>query len=132
MSANVIRNGAAITSGPAKGGASDPSPSGAADPLTQAEEADARIQDQKELDQTAGAGERPEGIDIGGRRVAPGSNGAFDVAGGENELPLPLLLALISLTLLSLAGGFLVLRPRVPLLARISLPWSGRPRRPRG
>ena len=119
---------AAISTG---GDADEPSSSSAANTPTLAEEA-ARIEDQKEVDRMAAARERPGDIDIGGRRVAPGSNGLFDVASAENDLPLPLLLALICLALLSLAGGFLALRPRVPLLARIPLPSRGRFRRPRG
>jgi hypothetical protein len=122
---------AAISTGGNGGDADEPGSSRTADAPSLAEEA-ARIEDQKEVDRMAAARERPGDIDIGGRRVAPGSNGLFDVASAENDLPLPLLLALIGLALLSLAGAFLALRPRVPLLARIPLPSRGRIRRPRG
>ena len=122
---------AAISTGGSGKDADEPSPSSRANKPSLAEEA-ARIEDQKEVDRMAAARERPGDIDIGGREVAPGSNGLFEVSSAENDLPLPLLLALIGLALLSLAGAFLALRPRVPLLARIPLPSRGRIRRPRG
>ena len=46
--------------------------------------------------------------------MSPGSDGLFDVASASNDLPLPLLLALIGLGLLTLAGGFVALRSRDP------------------
>ena len=122
---------AAISTGGSGKDADEPSSSSAANTPSLAEEA-ARIEDQKEVDRMAAARERPGDIDIGGRQVTPGSNGLFEVSSAENDLPLPLLLALIGLALLSLAGGFLALRPRVPLLARIPLPSRGRIRSPRG
>ena len=121
---------AAIATGAGKGGAGKPSPPGSAKKPTLSEEA-ARIEDQKQLDQMADARERPGDIEVGGRPVTPGSNGLFDSASAENGLPLPLLLALIGLALLSLAGAFVALRPRVPLLARIPLPSRDQFRRPR-
>ncbi len=120
---------AAISTGAGKGSTGTSSP-GSANQPTLSEEA-ARIEDQKQLDQMADARERPGGIEVDGRTVTPGSNGLFDSASAENDLPLPLLLALIGLGLLSLAGAFVALRPRVPLLARIPLPSREQFRRPR-
>ena len=123
---------AAISTGGGSGATDDkPGSSGSANTPSLAEEA-ARIEDQKQLDQMADAREQPGEIEVGGREVTPGTNGLFDTASAENDMPLPLLLALICLALLSLVGGFLALRPRVPLLARIPLPSRGRFRRPRG
>ncbi len=54
--------------------------------------------------------------------MTPGSDGLFDAASASNGMPLPLVLALVGLALLTLAGSFVALRSRIPLLARISLP----------
>jgi hypothetical protein len=53
--------------------------------------------------------------------VKPGSNGLFDLASASNDLPVPLLVALIALALLAVIGGLVALRERVPVLARIPL-----------
>ena len=54
--------------------------------------------------------------------MTPGSDGLFDRGEAPpNDMPLPLLLALIGLGLLALAGGFMALRSRVPA-ARADLP----------
>ena len=106
----------------------DATPSGGRD--RSPEETDRMAGDARELDRMAGKGERPGPIEVGGERVSPGSDGMFDVASASNGIPLPLLLALIGLGVLTLAGGFVALRSRVPLLARIPLPSLGRhPRR---
>jgi hypothetical protein len=74
------------------------------------------------------------GVNVGGREIAPGDNGLFDVASATNGLPLPLLLALIGALLVALVGGLLALRRRVPaigrlpLLSKISLPRVPTPR----
>jgi hypothetical protein len=120
---------AALGNGPAKG---SQGPKGSASATTpDAKEQAARADDRKELDRLAAAREAPRGLEVGGQRVEPGSSGLFDVAGASNELPFPLLLALIGLGLLTLAGGFVALRSRVPPLARIPLPSRGRRSRPR-
>lgn len=121
--------GAALGSGSGKGDRSAEVAAAAASPSPR--EQAARVRDQKALDKRANAREKPGAIDVGGRQVAPGSNGLFDVASASNGLPFPLLLALIGLGLLTLFGGFVALRSRVPQLARISPPWRGRSRRPR-
>jgi hypothetical protein len=117
----------AITSGSDKGGGRG-SPgqgvggAGAADPGEQG----ARAKDAADL-QALAAG-RPEGsggsdqaprVQVGDESVEPGTNGLFDLASASNEVPTPLLIALICLGLLAVAGGFLVLREHVPALERI-------------
>jgi hypothetical protein len=122
---------AAIATGAGKGDAGKSGPSGGSANTPSLSEEAARIEDQKQLDEMADAREHPAEIEVGGRAVTPGSNGLFESASAENELPLPLLLALIGLGLLTLAGAFVALRPRVPLLARIPLPSRDQFRRPR-
>lgn len=86
-----------------------------------AEEQGARDQDRAELDAiTADKNDSPR-VDVGGEQVEPGSNGLFDLASASNNLPVPLLLALIALGVLALVGGLVALRERVPALARIPL-----------
>jgi hypothetical protein len=68
----------------------------------------------------ATSGGKPS-VRVGGRKVEPGSNGLFNLA-GSNGLPLPLLLALISVGLLATGGGLYALRRRIPALANIRLP----------
>jgi hypothetical protein len=60
-------------------------------------------------------------VDVGGTSLAPDSSGFFNLAGAANEVPLPLLLALILLALFAMASGAAALRERVPALARIPL-----------
>ncbi len=63
----------------------------------------------------------PPSVQVGGEEVQPGTNGLFDLASASNEVPTPLLVALIALGLLALAGGFVALRGRVPALGRVPL-----------
>ena len=109
---------AAITSGAGKDGGSKAG--GKTDSAPSPAEQNARAGDQRDLAELSV--QKPESIDVGGRRVTPGSNGLFDVADSSNGIPTPLLLVLITLGLLSIAGGLFALRSRIPLLARISLP----------
>jgi hypothetical protein len=112
----------AKTGGSDKGGGRDSGGSGGgAGPSAQAAENSARAQDQAELEALTKGGKKPN-LEIGGRKVEPGSNGLFDLASASNGMPLPLLLALIAVGLLAAGGGFLALRRRVPALARIPLP----------
>lgn len=118
--------GAAITGGSDKGqGRGSPGQgvggAGAADPGEQA----ARAQDAADLDAiTSGAsgsdGKRPK-VQVGGESVEPGTNGLFDLSSASNQLPTPLLVALIAVGLLALAGGYVALRGRVPALSRLPL-----------
>jgi hypothetical protein len=86
------------------------------------DEATARERDQEELARLGTDKTSPGSISIGDHDVSPGSDGLFDVASASNDMPLPLILALVGLALLTLAGSFVALRSRIPLLARISLP----------
>ena len=109
---------AAIKGGSDRGhGAGSPGV-GATDP---AGEAAARAQDQGELDALANGEGDPPKVDVGGASLEPDSSGFFNLAGAANEVPLPLLFALILLGLFALASGLAAMRERVPALARIPL-----------
>jgi hypothetical protein len=56
-------------------------------------------------------------VDVGGTSLKPDSSGFFNLGGAANQVPLPLLLALILLSLFALASGLGALRERVPALA---------------
>jgi hypothetical protein len=116
--ADVIAS--AIKGGSNKGkGAGSPGV-GASDP---AGEATARTEDQSDLASVAAAakeGDAPT-VDVGGASLEPDSSGFFNLAGAANEVPVPLLLALILLGLFALASGLAAMRERVPALARIPL-----------
>jgi hypothetical protein len=84
-------------------------------------EAAARTQDQGELAAVATGNGKPPKVDVGGTSLEPDSSGFFNLAGAANEVPVPLLLALILLGLLALASGLAAMRERVPALARIPL-----------
>ena len=109
---------AAIKGGSDRGlGAGSPG-IGATDP---AGEAAAQAEDQSELAALAsGKGPKPN-VDVGGTNLEPDSSGFFNVGGAANEVPLPLLLALILLSLFALASGLGALRERVPALASVPL-----------
>jgi hypothetical protein len=92
---------------------------GATDP---AGEAAARTEDQSDLASVATAAkEDAPTVDVGGASLEPDSSGFFNLSGAANEVPLPLLFALILLALFALASGLAALRERVPALARIPL-----------
>lgn len=118
----------AITSGSDKGGnrptdGVGPGPGTAADgsPLPP-DEAAARTKDTEELAAITGDPDKnPPSVEVGGEKVEPGSNGLFDLASASNDLPTPLLVALIALLLVTLIGGLVALRERIPALARIPL-----------
>lgn len=91
---------------------------GATDP---AGEAAAQAQDQNDLAAIAtGKGEKPS-VNVGGTNLQPDSSGFFNVGGAANEVPLPLLLALILLSLFALASALGAVRDRVPALASVPL-----------
>jgi len=113
----------AITGGSDKGGgrAKDTGPNGG--PLS-AKEQSQRSKDNKDLAALAGDGSgdpRTPSVDVGGETVTPGSNGVFDLASASNDLPTPLLVALIALAALAVVGVLVALRSRIPLLARVPL-----------
>lgn len=91
---------------------------GGSDP---AGEAAARGEDQGDLAAIASGEGDPPTVDIGGASLEPDSSGFFNLAGAANEVPLPLLFALILLGLFALASGLAAMRERVPALARIPL-----------
>jgi hypothetical protein len=91
---------------------------GATDP---AGEAAAKANDAADLSAITGGGESGE-LGVGGANVEPDSSGFFNLNGAANEVPLPLLLALLLLCALAVASGIGSLRERVPALARITVP----------
>jgi hypothetical protein len=107
---------AAIKGGSDKGiGAGSPG-IGASDP---AGEAAAQVQDQAELAAIASGKAPKPSVDVGGTNLAPDSSGFFNLGGAANEVPLPLLLALILLGLFAVASALGALRERVPALASV-------------
>jgi hypothetical protein len=90
-------------------------------PLTP-EESAARTKDNEDLAAiTADPEKNRPSVEVGGEEVEPGSNGLFDLASASNDLPAPLLVALIAIAAVTLIGGFVALRERIPALARIPL-----------
>jgi hypothetical protein len=112
----------AITSGSDKGnnrpGPTDPD----GQPLS-AEEQSNRQKDNEALADIAGDNGSPQTptVDVGGETVEPGDNGLFDLASASNDLPTPLLAALIALAVLAVTAVLIALRGRIPLLARVPL-----------
>jgi hypothetical protein len=110
----------AITSGSDKGG-NRPTLGADGSPLP-AEEQTARSQDNSDLAAiTADPEKSPPSVKVGDEKVEPGSNGLFDLASASNDLPVPLLVALVAIGLLAIVGGLVALRERVPALARVPL-----------
>jgi hypothetical protein len=110
----------AITGGSDRGG-NRPTAGADGSPLPVEEQA-ARGKDGEDLAAITGDPEenRPS-VEVGGERVEPGSNGLFDLASASNDLPVPLLVALVALAILAVIGGLVALRERIPALARIPL-----------
>jgi hypothetical protein len=107
---------AAIKGGSNRGSGAGSPGVGATDP---AGEAVARTEDAGDLAAiTSGKGGTPS-VDVGGTSLAPDSSGFFNLGGAANQVPLPLLLALILLALFAMASGVTALRERIPALARI-------------
>jgi hypothetical protein len=110
----------AITSGSDKGG-NRPTLGADGSPVPADEQA-ARTQDTEDLAAiTADPEKSPPSVQVGDEEVEPGSNGLFDLASASNDLPVPLLVALIALALVALIGGLVAMRERIPALARIPL-----------
>jgi hypothetical protein len=110
----------AIHDGSDKGGGrpKDTGPNG--EPLSAAEKAK-RAKDGAALASLTGSNRQPPRVDVGGQTVQPGDDGLYDLASASNDLPVPLLLALIALGLLALTGALVALRTRIPALARLPL-----------
>jgi hypothetical protein len=110
----------AITSGSDRGG-NRPTAGADGSPLP-AEEQAARAKDNEDLAAiTADPEKSPPSVQVGDEEVEPGSNGLFDLASASNDLPVPLLVALIALGLVALIGGLAAMRERIPALSRIPL-----------
>jgi hypothetical protein len=108
----------AMNSGSDKGkGAGSPGV-GKSDPVG---EAAARTDDQGDLASIATGKGDPPSVDVGGASLEPDSSGFFNLSDAANEVPLPLLFALILLGLFAVASGLAAMRERVPALARIPL-----------
>jgi hypothetical protein len=103
------------------GGGGGSSSSGSGGGAVSAEEQQARANDNSDLEVITGDKNARPRVNVGGQEVEPGGNGLFDLASASNELPLPLLLALVGIGLLAIAGGLVALRDRVPGLARLPL-----------
>jgi hypothetical protein len=113
----------AIHSGSDEGGGRPSSTGPNGEPMSASEQAK-RSKDNETLATIAGdaSGTPPAPrIEVGGETVEPGSDGLFDLASASNDLPVPLLLALIALAVLALTGALVALRSRIPLLARLPL-----------
>ena len=67
------------------------------------------------------AGAKPPAVDVGGTSLAPDSSGFFNLAGAANQVPLPLMIALVLLAVFAVVSGAAALRERVPALARLPL-----------
>jgi hypothetical protein len=107
---------AAIKGGSNRGSGAGSPGVGAADP---AGEAAARTNDAGDLAAIATGTEDAPSVDVGGTSLAPDSSGFFNLGGAANQVPLPLLVALILLALFAMASGAAALRERIPALARI-------------
>jgi hypothetical protein len=106
----------AIKGGSDQGGGVGSPGVGGTDP---AAEAAARADDQADLGAIA-EGAAPK-VDVGGTSLEPDSSGFFNLGGAANQVPLPLLLALMLLGGMALASGFGSIRERIPALAQIPL-----------
>ncbi|HEY7631557.1 MAG TPA: hypothetical protein VH817_12685 [Thermoleophilaceae bacterium] len=53
-------------------------------------------------------------LELHGQKVMPGSGGVFNTSGAANDLPTPVLLALIAVLALTAAGGLVALKRRFP------------------
>jgi hypothetical protein len=106
---------AAIKGGSDRSGGKSSPGLGATDP---AAEAAAQATDQSDLAAIAGSDKAPE-LDVGGQELKPDSSGFFKLGGAANQVPLPLLIALLLLCTMALVTGLGSVRERVPALARI-------------
>lgn len=111
----------AIHSGSDKGGGR-PSPTGPDGKPLSATEQGKRAKDAEDLSAIAGdkgGDPAPPTVQVGDETVKPGDDGVFDLASASNDLPMPLLVALIAIGLLAITGILVALRPRIPALGRL-------------
>jgi hypothetical protein len=109
--ANAIKGGSDLGGGAGSPGIGATNPAG---------EQAAQAADQADLAAIANSDDKPK-VDVGGRSLQPDKSGFFNLGGAANQVPLPLLIALLLLCALALATGLGSLRERVPALARIPL-----------
>jgi|ERR1051325_9381806 len=69
--------------------------------------------DVQALNKAKSAGTAPS-LSLHGEKITPGTGGVFKTAGAANDVPMPVLLALIALGALTAAGAFVALRRRFP------------------
>jgi hypothetical protein len=110
----------AITNGSDKGGGR-PRDAGSGGGAGSTAEQAKRAKDHADLAALTGSNREAPVVDVGGQSVKPGDNGLFDLASASNDLPTPLLVALIALAALALTGALVALRTRIPALARLPL-----------
>jgi hypothetical protein len=110
----------AIHGGSDKGGGRPKNTGPNGEPLS-AKEQDKRAKDSQQLASLTGSDRQPPRVDVGGQSVQPGDDGLYDLASASNDLPVPLLIALIALGLLAVTGTLVALRSRIPALARLPL-----------
>ena len=109
------------SSGDGSGGGGSTSGGGGGESAISADEQQAQANDNAKLDAITGDPDAKPDVNVGGEQLQPGADGLFDLASASNSVPMPLLLALITLGVLALAGAVVALRDRVPGLARIPL-----------
>ena len=106
---------AAIKGGSDRSGGAVSPGLGATDP---AAEAAALAADQSDLAAITNSDKAPP-LDVGGQSLKPDNSGFFNLGGAANQVPLPLLIALLLLCTMALVTGFGSIRERVPALARV-------------
>jgi hypothetical protein len=70
--------------------------------------------DVRALNRAKHGGSGPPSLSLQGKKVVPGTGGVFRTAGAANDMPVPVLLALIAVAALTAAGGLVALRRRFP------------------
>ena len=86
------------------------------------DEQQAQVKDNAELEAITGdANDAKPKVNVGGEQLEPESDGLFDLASASNDVPTPLLVALIAIGVLAILGGVVALRKHVPALGRIPL-----------
>lgn len=109
------------SSGDGSGGGGSTGGGGGGESAISADDQQAQAKDNAKLDAITGDPDAKPDVNVGGEQLQPGADGLFDLASASNSVPMPLLLALITLGVLALAGALVALRDRVPGLARIPL-----------
>jgi hypothetical protein len=102
--------------GTAGGNGSGGDPAGAASVPASPEDA-AEIE---KAAQGSKSGDAPE-LSVGDQTIEPSGGGLLSTAQAANDLPLPLLLVLLSVAALGAGGGYMALRHRLPDARRLAL-----------